>query len=196
MKTARPVATSQQSAALLRCQASTCDALPSRRCSRAAFGPTLLLTLALFSLALVGCATIRPFEGVDVSLVNVRFVQSTVWETTAIFTVRLQNESPDPVTLTGGVHKFYLDGLFLGEGLSNQSVTLERLSSATQDITVHLRNLSLARRLKPIIEQQRFDYRVDSVLYFDSASRYGRGKVSHAGQLDLREFQPTPQRER
>jgi LEA14-like dessication related protein len=152
----------------------------------------LLFGLTLASLGLTGCATVRSFEGFDVSLVNVRFVQSTVWETTAIFTVRLQNESPDPVTLTGGMHKFYLDGSFLGEGLSNQPLTLERLSSGTQDITVHLRNLSLARKLKPIIEQQRFDYRVDSVLYFDSASRYGRGKVSHTGQLDLREFQPTP----
>lgn len=196
MRTISPVVASRQSVAIPRCQANTFGTPPKYLYSRTTFGPALLLALALTGLGLVGCATVRPFEGVDVSLVNLRFVQSTVWETTAVFTVRLQNESPDPVTLTGGVHKFYLDGSFLGEGLSNQSVTLERLSSATQDITVHLRNLSLARRLKPIIEQQRFDYRVDSVLYFDSASRYGRGKVSHAGQLDLREFQPTPQRGR
>ncbi len=152
----------------------------------------LLLTLTLASLGLAGCATVRPPDGLNVSLVNVRFVQSTVWETTAVFTVRLQNELPEAVTLVGGVHKFYLDGSFIGEGLSDEQLTLERLSYETQEITVHLRNLSFARKLKPMIEQKRFDYRVDSVLYFESGSRPGRVKISNAGRLDLREFQPPP----
>ncbi len=139
----------------------------------------------------MGCTTYRPGAELKVSLVNVRFAQSTVLETTAIFTVRLQNESPEPVTISGGVHKFYLDGACIGEGLSNETFALPRLDSATQDLTVHLRNLTVARKLKPILEQKRFDYRVESTLYQEQDGRRGRTKISNAGQLDLREFQPT-----
>lgn len=150
-----------------------------------------LFTLLVAGLSLTGCATFRRMEGFNVSLVNVRLVEATVLETTAVFTVRLQNELPEEVVLEGGVHKFYLDGAYIGQGLSNETVSVPRLSAVTQQVTVYLRNLSVARRVKPVLEQRRFDYRVDSVLYVEQAGKRGRARISNAGQLDLREFQPT-----
>jgi len=151
-----------------------------------------LLFGACLCLAAGGCASLRSAEDLKVSLVNVRLTGSTVWETTAIFTIRFQNERPEDLTLNGGVHKFYLDGRYVGEALSNERVVVPRLSSVTQDVPVHLRNLSVALRVKPILEQKRFAYRVGSVLYQETGARTGRLKLANAGELDLRDFMPTP----
>jgi LEA14-like dessication related protein len=87
--------------------------------------------------------------GPSVGLVNVRFTQATAFETTAAFTLRLSNETPEPLQLDGGVHKIYLNGLYVGEGLSGDTLDLPRLGTATQDVTVHLSNLRMVTRIRP-----------------------------------------------
>lgn len=140
---------------------------------------------------LCGCASLIRSESMDVSVVNLEFAQATVLETTAVFTVRLQNETPEPLVLEGGVHKFYIDGAFIGKGMSNERIEVPRLGSVTQPITVYLRNLSMGRRIKSIIEAQKVDYRLDSLLY--AQGKLGsRLHVVHEGKLDLNEFRPTP----
>lgn len=138
-----------------------------------------------------GCASFQPSADLTVSLVNARLVEATVWETTAVFTVRLENERAEDIRLEGGVHKFYLDGVYIGQGLSNERLSVPRLASVTQQVTVHLRNLSLARRVKPILEQRTVAYRMDSLLYVERAGRTARVRSANSGQLDLREFQPS-----
>ena len=146
-----------------------------------------LCALLLFS----GCASLNRSEGLDVSVVNLQFTEATVLETTAIFTVRVENETPEPLVLEGGVHKFYIDGAFVGKGMSNERVEVPRLGSATQPITVYLRNISMGRRIKSIIESQKVGYRLDSLLY--AQGKLGsRFRVIHDGKLDLNEFRPTP----
>lgn len=163
--------------------------------------PTLRSFLQ-FSLMIIGClglascSTLRPAEGLKVSLVNVRLGGATVWETTAIFTIRVQNELPEALTLSGGVHKFYINGNYVGEGLSSESVSVPRLSSVTQDVTVHLRNLSVALKVKPILEQKRFSYRMGSLLYREAGGSQARLRLASAGELDLRDFMPTPAAQR
>jgi LEA14-like dessication related protein len=132
-----------------------------------------------------GCAT-APRTGV--SLVNVRFTQATAFETTAVFTLRFNNETPEPLQINGGVHKIYLNDHYVGEGLSHEPLELPRFGSVTQTVTVHLSNLRLVARLKPIIESQSFDYRLRSVLH----SGAGRIRTGSEGRLDARDFQPTP----
>lgn len=144
-------------------------------------------TLILAAVALIFCSC-HTTPGPSVSLVNVRFIQATVLETSGVFTLRLNNETPDPLLLKGGVHKIYLNGLYVGEGLSNEPLEVAGLTSATQSVTVHLSNLALATRVKPLIESRVFDYRVESVLY----STAGRLRIRSEGRLDLRDFQPTP----
>ena len=126
----------------------------------------------------------------NVSLVNVQFTGATVLETTATFTVRVNHETSGPLVLDGAVHKIYLEGLSVGEGLSHEKLEVPRLSSVTQHITVHLSNLRLATRIKPIIESKAFDYKVRSIIYPQSPD--GKFRVASEGRLDLRDFQPTP----
>ena len=145
--------------------------------------------LALLASVVVVCGCRTP-HGPAVSLVNVRFTQATAFETTATFTLRLNNEMPEPMQLEGGVHKIYLNGLYVGEGLSGETLDLPRLGTATQEVTVHLSNLRMVTRIKPIIESRSFDYRIKSVVYGKSPA--GRMRSVSEGRLDLKDFTPTP----
>ena len=146
--------------------------------------------LFLLSAGLVLFCGCRTAPGPAVSLVNVGFNQTTVFETAATFTLRLSNETPQPMQLEGGVYKIYLNGLYVGEGLNGETMSLPRLATATQDLIVHLNNLRMVTRIKSIIESRSFDYRIKSVLYGTSPA--GRLRSVNEGRLDLKDFTPTP----
>ena len=146
-----------------------------------------VLRLALAA-ALLFCGCGKS-NGPSVNLVSVHFKDATAFETTATFTMRISNEAPEAGRFTGSAHKIYLNGLYVGKGLSDSEVEVPRLGTVTQDITVHLNNLALATRIKSVIEAKRFDYRIQSTFY-------GKGMFSslHSeteGRLDLKDFTPT-----
>jgi LEA14-like dessication related protein len=147
-------------------------------------------------LLISGCATLPDSEELEVSLVDVRPVEATAWETTAQFTVRLQNSSPDPMTLDGGAYKIYLNDTYVGQGLSGERVELPRLGTATQVVTLHLKNFTLARKIYGASKTLQASYRVRSTLYV--LSKEGRGsrtlRTTKEGSLDLREFVPASER--
>ncbi|HMP82436.1 MAG TPA: hypothetical protein PKA41_06975 [Verrucomicrobiota bacterium] len=145
-----------------------------------------LWLLALLPLFLAGCASQSP---VSVGIVNVRLTEVTAFETTATFTLRFSNESPEPVELIGGVHKIYLNGFYVGKGLSSESLTVPRLDTAKQEVTVHLNNISMITRIKPVIESKAFDYRIQSLLY--GGSKWNRMRTTSEGRLTLDDFTPT-----
>jgi len=153
---------------------------------------TALLTLTI-GLLLSGCATAPDNELLDVKLVNLRFTQSRVLETDAVFTIRIENESPEMLRITGGVHKFYIEGTLIGKGMSNETIEVPRLSSVTQEITVHLSNLTMARKIKPLIENRKVHSKADSLLYCEVGGREHRSRVAHEGTLDVNEFMPEKQ---
>ncbi|MDD3179181.1 MAG: LEA type 2 family protein [Opitutaceae bacterium] len=145
--------------------------------------PVFLISLSVF---LGGC---QMAPGPAVSLVDLQLTQATAFETTAAFTLRLSNESPEPVQLTGGVYKIYVNGLYVGEGLTGDSMDLPRLGTATQTVTVHLSNLRLLTRLRPILESKCFDYRLKVILYGKPPA--GTMRSESEGRLDARDF-PLP----
>lgn len=154
---------------------------------------TKTIGLLATAMLLCSCATVRRPDGLDVSVANIRFGQSTLLETTLEVTVRIANEAAAPVLIEGGVHKIYLNGLYIGSGLSNESLEVPRLSSITQTVTTHLQNLSLITRLRGIIDSQRADYRIISTIYLRDNGRSLRFCVTRDGTVDLHEFQPAPQ---
>src|SRR6185295_9985932 len=97
---------------------------------------TVLSGFLVLCALLCSCATFQPGEGIDVTLVNVRLGETTVWETTAYFTIRVSNQTPEPLILNGSAHEFYLNGLYIGQGLSGETLEVQRLNSVTQEINV------------------------------------------------------------
>ncbi|MBI5387654.1 MAG: LEA type 2 family protein [Verrucomicrobia bacterium] len=150
-------------------------------------GCAALVTATLLS----SCATNRLADSVEVSLVNLRFDEVTPFETTATFTIRLQNQTTEPLGLEGGVHKIYLNGVYVGSGVSNDTLDIPRLSEGVQTVRVHLRNLSMARLIRDIVEARRVDYRLSSLVYAQHTGHSARVRVSREGVLDLKDFTPT-----
>lgn len=138
------------------------------------------------ALLLCGCGR---NNGPSVNLVTLHFKEATMMETTADFVLRLSNDSPEAQKFTGSVHKLYINGLYVGKGLSDQSIEVPRLGTVTQAVTVHLNNLALATRIKAVIEARSFDYKVQSTFYGDSM--FSRRRSETSGRLDLKDFTPT-----
>jgi LEA14-like dessication related protein len=149
-----------------------------------------IFCLVAAAMLLGGCAR---NDGPAVSLVNVHFEAATVLETTAVFTLRLENDKPEPLHLNGSVHKIYLNGLSVGSGLSDATMDVPRLSTVTNDVTVHLSNLALVTRVKSVIESKKFDYRIVSRFY--GQSWFSGTRSVAEGKLELTDFMPTPTNE-
>lgn len=146
----------------------------------------MLPVLLIAALLLAGCGG---SPGPSVSLVTVKFEKATALETTATFTLRLSNEAPEARQFTGSAHRIYLNGLYVGKGLSDSTIDVPRLGTVTQDITVHLSNLALVTRIKAIIENERFDYRIQSTFY--GKGLFSRMNSTAEGRLELKDFTPT-----
>jgi LEA14-like dessication related protein len=151
---------------------------------------SLILSL-LVALAVGGCASTR-FVEPEVSLIDIRVADFTLFETTAVFRLRLHNENPRPLVLDGGVYDFSLNGVEVGRGRTTDRVWIPRYDSGEAEVRVYLRNGALARRIGSILETGRLEYRVDARHFvqtgfgrreFDSVSR---GRLSLRGGLDGR----------
>jgi LEA14-like dessication related protein len=131
-----------------------------------------------------GCSTAPETEDFDVTLVNLNTVPAGgggIGEAAVVFTVRLQNATPQAVTLTGAAHKLYLNGVYVGQGLSNERVEVPRLGTTTADLTVHLSTFRLARAFYGVYRSQQADYRIVSTLYGDRSNFRTRKE----GSIDL-----------
>jgi LEA14-like dessication related protein len=149
----------------------------------------VLILLSALAFA-AGCASMQDQPGLNATVANLRFGEVTMFETTATFTVRLQNESPDPLAIQGGVYKLYLDGTFLGEGLSNQAFEIPGLSEATVDVDTRLSNLTMARKIRGIVESRRFEYKLTGRVYAGDQGRRRPLSIAREGTLDMNEFVP------
>ena len=61
-----------------------------------------------------GCATVSQEGGVSVSLVGIRPVQTSLFETTAEVTLRFTNESSRALSLAGSTHRLFVNGANIG----------------------------------------------------------------------------------
>ena len=141
----------------------------------------LILILALSS----GCASIGMIKP-DVSLVNLKFTDLTVFETSGIFTVRLTNENPEPLFVEGGVYNLYLGGLRVGKGLSNHRLEVPPLSTATDEVELHLSNLAIATQLRSIYESGVADYRIKGRVYVEGNFGRRRVTIENEGRFDFK----------
>jgi LEA14-like dessication related protein len=156
--------------------------------------PCLRLLLASALLALIAaCATTRSADTFEVSLADVRFTEATALETTGVFVIRVQNQSPEALQCNGAVHKVTLNGIRVGSGVNKETLALDRLSDGTQTVTVRFGNIALARLLHDLSQTKRVSWQLDSTLYLQAGTRSWTAKTSRTGALDLKEFQtPRP----
>ena len=154
------------------------------------------IVLPLFAiLALTGCSGLG-IAPPDVSLVGVSFDDLTLFETTGTITVRVLNENREPITIDGSSFKLVLDGVTVGKALSDRRYTIPRLSSETDEVTIHLSNLALATRLRPVLQSERVAWRIKAKMWVVGSLGTRSMTVTRDGILDRNAFaqerEPSP----
>jgi len=146
---------------------------------------TFSCALLLLPLAAGGCASLGHFTPPDVTLVDVRFADLTLFESSGVLTVRVANENNDPITVDGGVYNLYLNGMKVGKALSDARFEIRRLSSATAEVDIFINNLALATRIKKIIDLGTVDYRLKGKFFLDRG--VGRRQIGfdHSGRYEF-----------
>ncbi len=144
-----------------------------------------LLSAAAASL-LGGCVSTPSEPPLEVAVTNLRLVDATVFETTAVVSVRYDNLTAAPLRVTGASHKLTVNGLRLGRALASDGMEIPRLGSATHDVEVHLRNLALARLLHELGQARTATYTLDGTIYVaGSHTADRRVHIQRAGELNL-----------
>ena len=150
------------------------------------------LILCGLALASTGCATMESFTAPDVTLVDVRFEDLTVFETSGTFTVRLSNENPEPMAVDGAVYKLYLGGQKVGKALSDLRVELPRLGSTVYEVDVFINNVALVTRLLTLRQERGLDYTIKGKLYVERPYGLRRLRFSRDGRIDFNADGATP----
>jgi hypothetical protein len=140
---------------------------------------------AVLAVVCCSCTSIDPLIPPEPSVVTVRFEQMTAFETRAVFTIRLSNETPVPVEVDGGSYALSLNGASLGKGMTGERVSIPRLDTATVEVPVHVNHVSLLLRAPSLLQSSRLSYEVSSILYVVEGGRTRRLKRAATGQFEL-----------
>ncbi len=146
--------------------------------------------VAVLLLLLAGCSTVQD-EGIfDVTLVNISAPRDGggIGEAALNFTIRIQNASPEPVAVNGGAHKIYLNGVYVGQGLNNQTVEVPRFGTVTQEVSVYLSTFRLAHSFYRMFRSHTVSYRLASTVYGDQGGRSQKFRATKEGKVNVDEL--------
>ncbi len=141
----------------------------------------IALLLSFFSLS--GCSLIRPFEEPEVQVVNLSFENATLFETAAVVELRIDNENPFPLEVEGGVHRLYINDVYVGKGIDNQGFSVAQLSSIKHPITIYISNVSILTKLQSLFSESTLTYRIESKLH--TAGSYRSINISDKGEVNF-----------
>ena len=144
------------------------------------------VVLVLPLLALAGCSLFGPAWHADVAVVSMRIEGVEMFETLAVFTIRIDNEEPMDMALDGSVHEIEIDGRRVGRGTAPDRIDIPRLGSVRLEVPVSISNAAVVSRLRDATDRRRFHYRVESTLYVLRGGDTKRVRISHDGEIDLR----------
>lgn len=122
------------------------------------------------------------------NLVNIQSAHSTIFESTLVLTLRVTNETNQPLQLQGTSHSLKLNGNMVGRGVSDTVTVVPPLGSTVFPVTIRMDNLKLLNqfgdgRLPPALA-----YRLESRLFTQPGQQRGLAVLTE-GSLDLRPYQ-------
>ncbi len=141
-----------------------------------------LIVGALLTLLLSSCATLSSRQ-ISVALSDVEAVNASVFETGVALTLRIANESDTNLSIRGSVHRLYINGVFVGRGLSDESLEIPPFSTATQRVPLYVENLSVIGKIRLWATGSKIAYRVESRLHPTTG---GGLRTESTGELDWR----------
>lgn len=145
------------------------------------------LFLACFLCLLSACSAFQ-VSPPEVTLVDVNFDQLSLLETNLKAKVRYENENDKDLSISGSVHQLSLNGIDIGKAMSDDSVTVPRLGSATQDLTFHMNNLGLLTKIQRLINSEGFNYKIKSKIYTGRGFGSQTLHVTNDGSLGINDI--------
>lgn len=148
---------------------------------------SLLALAALFLLLGSGCATFAPTDRASLNLVNIQSAHSTIFETTMVLTLRVTNETNQPLQLQGSSHSLRLNGNMIGRGVGNTVTVVPPLGTETFPVTIRMDNLKLLNQFSGGRLPPELAYRLESRLFTEAGQQRGLAVLTE-GMLDLRPY--------
>ncbi len=137
--------------------------------------------LSLFAFVFVTACSSSGIIKPEVTVVGMNVERASLWETTARFDVRVDNENEFDLEVEKSSHLLEVNGVRLGRGLSNEGFTIPAFSSTKIPVVVNVSNTTILSRLGKLTSNQALDYRISSVLYPKGQS--GKIKVFQQGRF-------------
>ena len=147
-------------------------------------GARLRVPMTLILAVLAGCATRPP---VEVLLIGLAPVETTLFEQRLRLDFRLQNFSDRVIRVTGFEVALNVNGRRLARGVDDGAVLLTGLSETKTSAVVSTSLFDVARQLLEIRNRETFDYELTGRLYLDGWAR--SLPFSRSGQITRSELQ-------
>ena len=154
--------------------------------------PRLLLALCPLGLFLASCNSTYPDTPPEVWMNRIVPMNMTMMTTQFDGNVRIENEDIEPIHVVGAVHRFYINGRFLGKGMTSEPLTVPPLGSANQNVLVNASNLRFATQFHDLLQGPTYDYALQSTLHLARGNaRPRKVRVTNEGRIDLRNLNLT-----
>lgn len=150
------------------------------------FSRLITLLLVACSFVLAGCQSAGSKLGeIGVSLVDIKPVGATVFESRAVLTLRFVNENVVPFGISGTAHKVYLNGSYIGKAVNNEPIGLQPLTTTTRDVTVLLENTALLKELMGLGRSSTVSYRLENTIFTLDGDDKVQIRSETKGSVDL-----------
>ncbi len=139
------------------------------------------IVFSVFSLLFVTACSSSAIIKPEVTVVGMNVERASLWETTARFDVRVDNENEFDLEVERASHLLEINGVRLGKGLSSEGFTIPAFSSTKIPVVVNVSNTTILSRLGKLTSNKVLDYRISSTLY--PKGQNGKIKVYQQGRF-------------
>ena len=119
--------------------------------------------LLLFIVFLTGCAGIAQYkDDIKVTLVNIQILDSTLLEQRYLITLRVQNRTPQQLSVQGMSFDIDLNDKAFGSGVSNQAITVEPFDDALFEVKMSSTIFGIIRQIQSLQQRENepFKYKI------------------------------------
>jgi len=122
----------------------------------------LCVCVLLFSLSACSLSSApRP----EVSIVDTLVTNVTLLETEIEFTIKITNDTPEPLDIDGATYRIFINDFDVGTGSSGEKLLVSRFSSAKQKVRIGISNWDVFNNIRELVESRRFNYRIEADFY-------------------------------
>jgi len=151
-----------------------------------------ILTVLFAGSLMASCASMEQVEAPSVQLANVTLGKPGLLAQEILVDLRVGNPNDFDLPLSGLTLRLDVNGQQFAEGLSDESVTVPRLSFTDVTVKGTVDTLSILRQMFAMQQSDRVTYKLSGLAYVGGALNRRRLPYERSGELSLRSLAPVP----